>query len=317
MNFPASGAANWIRWNCRCTIGSKRLELMNHAESWWSFKYMDTWIIRDQMWSCCHTPPGYTSQGAATRMVGKTVFNPRSSRSHAVVMHGCSNAFENLCLRWRSDLRSLKLVRWSPDQRPWKTHVCFFFHVWFSWIFYDFDPERPWALRLHICWSQEASGVHQMLRMKALIDLISIEIMASPAYCRVATEICAAILWPSFSIDLLIFQKPSRWSSSLSTLGTIVKHPGAIPFSDAASRNEESYGSRLRHLPSCTRETRVYLVDLAGIIMWFKVSKKKHTFFSFKGVFWEDADVVRILYEGIEAHHSCALQEASELACTP
>ena len=25
-------------------------------------------------------------QGAATRMVGKTVFNPRSSRSHAVVM---------------------------------------------------------------------------------------------------------------------------------------------------------------------------------------------------------------------------------------
>lgn len=62
----------------------------------------------------------WLKEGAATRMVGKTVFNPRSSRSHAVVM-------------------------------------------------------------LHICWSQE-----------------------------------------------------------------------------------ESYGSRLRHLPSCTRETRVYLVDLAG-----------------------------------------------------
>ena len=53
-------------------------------------------------------------------------------------------------------------------------------------------PERPWALRLHICWSQEASGVRQILRMKALIDSISVRPWQC-AYRRVATETCAAI----------------------------------------------------------------------------------------------------------------------------
>ena len=105
--------------------------------------------------------------------------------------------------------------------------------------------------------------------------MFSVETVASPAW-PAGWLLKYVLLWSydhHFGFILWIFQNPSRWSSSLSTLGTIVKHPGAIPFSDAASRNEESYGSRLRHLPSCTRETRVYLVDLAGIIMWFKVSK--------------------------------------------
>ena len=80
--------------------------------------------------------PGCTSQGAATRMVGKTVFNPRSSRSHAVVMHGCSKAFENLCLRWRSDLRSIKLVwvKSRPKTIKFKRPMFFFSRL----IFMDF-----------------------------------------------------------------------------------------------------------------------------------------------------------------------------------
>ena len=129
--------------------------------------------------------------------------------------------------------------------------------------------------------------------------MFSVETVASPAW-PAGWLLKYVLLWSydhHFGFILWIFQNPSRWSSSLSTLGTIVKHPGAIPFSDAASRNEESYGSRLRHLPSCTRETRVYLVDLAGIIMWFKVSK--NTLSSpVRSFFWED--VVRIFTKGLK-----------------
>lgn len=114
---------------------------LNHGEA------LRTWIYMDHQGSyvIMLPHPGCTSQGAATRMVGKTVFNPRSSRSHAVVMHGCSKAFKNFCLRWRSDLRSIKTslgeVQTKDHKRP-----MFFFHVWFWWIFYDFDPERLCSL---------------------------------------------------------------------------------------------------------------------------------------------------------------------------
>ena len=227
---------------------------LNHGEA------LRTWIYMDHQGSyvIMLPHPGCTSQGAATRMVGKTVFNPRSSRSHAVVMRGCSKAFKNFCLRWRSDLRSIKLVWVKSRPKTIKDPVFFF----------TFDPERlcsSEAAHLLVPGGQRSSSdVESPLRPWHLLLTAGWLLKYVLPY---------AILWPPFLIYLWIFQSPSRWSSSLSTLGTILKNPGAIPFSDAASRNEESYGSRLRHLPSCTRETRVYLVDLAGIIMWFKVSK--------------------------------------------
>ena len=46
---------------------------------------------------------------------------------------------------------------------------------------------------------------------------------------------------------------------------SMINHPAiGVPPWLWKSRDQVSYGSRLRHLPGGTRETRVYLVDLAG-----------------------------------------------------
>lgn len=131
---------------------------LNHGEA------LRTWIYMDHQGSyvIMLPHPGCTSQGAATRMVGKTVFNPRSSRSHAVVMHGCSKAFKNFCLRWRSDLRSIKTSLGEVQTKDHKRPMFFFSRLILMDFLWFWPGKTLQPLRLHICWSQEASGVRQM-----------------------------------------------------------------------------------------------------------------------------------------------------------
>lgn len=141
MKFPtASGAANWIRWNCRCTIGSKRLDLMNHGESWWSFTYMDihgsSGIICDHaatprlhITGCCN------ANGGENRL--QPSLQPQSCRCHARVLKSVWEFVFEMTIRFKKHKTSLGEVQTKDHKRP-----SFFLNVWCSWIFYDFDPER-------------------------------------------------------------------------------------------------------------------------------------------------------------------------------
>ena len=158
----------------RCELDQMELQVHNWLkeagpdESRWImvklYVHGYTWIIRDHQGSyvIMLPHPGCTSQGAATRMVGKTVFNPRSSRSHAVVMHGCSKAFKNFCLRWRSDLRSIKTSLGEVQTKDHKRPMFFFSRLILMDFLWFWPGKTLQPLRLHICWSQEASGVRQM-----------------------------------------------------------------------------------------------------------------------------------------------------------
>lgn len=172
---------------------------LNHGEA------LRTWIYMDHQGSyvIMLPHPGCTSQGAATRMVGKTVFNPRSSRSHAVVMHGCSKAFKNFCLRWRSDLRSIKTSLGEVQTKDHKRPMFFFFTFdfdGFSMILTRKDFAASEAAHLLVPGGQRSSSDVDVLRWDRGISCVA---------CRVATEICAAmIIWSPFWIYFMDFPEP-------------------------------------------------------------------------------------------------------------
>ncbi len=189
--------------------------------------------------------------------------------------------------------------------RPKTMKEPFFFQVWYSWIFYDLWPGKTIpgktmgseAPHLLVPGGQRSSSdiENEGVDWFDLRKTMAVRLPQGGYW-----NMCCHPYDHYWFIYWFSRNHPGE-GGSLSTSGIIVKHPSAIPFSDAASHNEESYGSRLRHLPSCTRETRVYLVDLAGIIMWFKVSK--NTLFS--SVRMLSRRCCPYFYQGIETPFSC------------